>query len=404
MMRYLSSSAGTGGSIKSVPEDFIVREIVPNGTTLAEDKAYSANELGIQEDRAGKFTTFVLQKRDWDTVQALIRMAKSVSHGRKSIGYYGVKDKRSISVQLASIFGAEPEQILATNIKDMKINCAWKTKDGIELGGNLGNAFKARVTGCARPENAESVIAELEGRIPNYFDRQRFGIRGNNPDIGMKIMKGDFEGAVIEMLTSTSMEKNEESIAARKRLAEERDFKAALEYFPKGLRNERGVIDYMSKYNNPANALRKLPRGVLLMFVHSVQSRIFNESLETRLKEGDFKSAAYSKANFYGFPDVSQVSSVGDFAMGSIVGYETKPEMVSEYDLASMERMGISASDFKIKGMPELSSKGNLRVLMSPVKELSCTPEEGSLILNFSIPPGSYATILLGEITKQQLN
>jgi tRNA pseudouridine13 synthase len=399
-MLYLSTASGSGGVFKAGPQDFIVKEITTKGRIPIPDQSYDAQQLGEQESPEGKFTTFVLQKRSWDTVQLLLRMAKMMGHGKKSIGYCGVKDKQSISVQLASIFGVEPAQVMGLRIRDMKVNGAWKSAGAVELGSNVGNSFTAVIRGCSKPENAARVIDELDGRMPNYFDRQRFGLRMNNHEVGMLIMHGDFRGAVMKFLTDTSNERNEACIAARKRLAQEQDFRAALGYFPAGMRNERSVIEYMSRYDNPANALRKLPRGVLLMFVHSVQSMVFNAALESRIKAADFESPLRCTENFYGFPDLNALSPAGRFPLGALAGYTTDEKAMSAYDKQALSQAGLAREDFKIASMPEVSAKGSTRPLIVPAKDLKCHMDGSDLKVDFSLPTGSYATILLLEITK----
>ncbi len=399
-MLYLSKSRGIGGHVKSSPEDFTVMEILGNGTVLEPDKAYSPADIGEAGDDKGKFAKFVMQKRDWDTVQALIKIAKIAGRGRKSISYAGSKDRQSISTQLASIFGADPSSLIGIRARDIKITCAWRSSTPVELGSNIGNSFVATIRECSNTERLAGIIEELSGSIPNYFDKQRFGMRMNNSDIGLCIMRGEFEEAVTKFLTDSNLESNVISVEARKRLSDEMDFKSALQYFPKNLRNERTVIEYLSRYDNYANALRKLPRGILLMFVHSVQSLIFNNALQDRIEAEDLDSHIRCKKNFYGFPDIGTVGREGDFALGSIVGYATKDEAISDYEKEQMEKIGIAREDFKVKGIPELGSKGSFRVILAPVKNVSHESEGNNATIKFSLPSGSYATIFLYELTK----
>ncbi len=398
-MLTLSDSKGTGGKVKSSPDDFIVKEITSKGHILNPDQDYTAQELGEQEDLSGKFTTFILQKKGWETVNSLIRISKLTGHGKKSISYAGTKDKQSISTQLAAIYGVDPERMMGVRLKDVWINGAWKS-NGVELGSNIGNSFTVVIKGCKATKPMEETMSQIDSKAPNYFDRQRFGMRLNNFSVGMSILKGDFKEAVMDILTNTNLETNEEAKEARKRFAKDQDYIAALQYFPKHLRSERTIIEYMSKYDNPANALRKLPRGILMMFVHSVQSLMFNAALEARIKEKDFKSPISCKKNFYGFPDIDTVDGDGDFPLGSIVGYETKPEHITDYDRKVLKKFDIKQEDFKIKQMPELSMRGSFRNLLMPVKDLSFSAQGKDITVDFSIPSGSYATILLNEITK----
>ncbi len=399
-MLTLSRTKGTGGRIKDSPEDFVVREITKGGVVLREGIQYSPEAAGEAEDVSGKFTKFILQKKDWDTAQALIRIAKIAGRGKKSVGYCGSKDRKSVSVQIASVFGASPEQLRGIRLKDISINGAWRSSTGAEMGENLGNSFSVAIRGCSSAGASEETAEELDSRMPNYYDRQRFGMRLNNFDVGMHILRGDFEGAVMTLLTDTRLESNPESIAARERLGSERDFKAALEYFPSSLRTERMVIEYLSRYDNYANSLRKLPRGMLLMLVHSVQSLIFNAALQERIREEDLGSELRCGKNPYGFPDMRSVGREGDIPVGNLIGYETRQENIDEYERGMLERLELSSESFRIKGMPELSTKGAFRALISPVKDMVCSAGEDTVMMEFSIPAGSYATILINEITK----
>ena len=403
-MITITKAEGIRGKIKTEPEDFIVKEITKSGKVLEPGRKYLPEELGEVPVPGSKFTTFILEKKNWDTISALLSIAKKAGRGRKSISYAGVKDKRSISVQLASIYGVTPSSISAINIKDIHINGAWEGSE-TTLGSNLGNSFSVKLNGFSGGiERIPSIIEESMGRFPNYFDRQRFGYRLNNFSIGMHILHNEMEEAVMSFLTYSGKETDMESREARARLAEERDFQKALDYFPRHLRPERAMIAYLARYRNFHNAIRNLQRGIAIMFIHSVEDAIFNAVLEKRIREGDFESRLGCKANFHGFPDIESVSESKEktFEVDALIGYETKEEYISDYSKEIMERFGINKDSFKIKSLPELSMKGAYRPILSPFKDFSYTDIVGTSDLNleFSIPSGSYATIFLNEITK----
>lgn len=403
-MLTLSRHQGTGGVIKQAPEDFVVKEITSKGKVLQPNTKYSASSLGLEEKRDGKHICFVLQKRDWNTVDALIAIAKKLGHGRKSIGYAGSKDKKAISVQLASVFHPSEFDLSTIQISDIQINGFWRS-EGVGLGDEIGNAFEVNVKDAAHPQNAEAVAEELDGRMPNYFGVQRFGDRGNNAKVGAAILRGDFEVAVMEYLTGVGNERNEEVRAARKRLMDTMDLREALAQFPRYLKGERTVLAYLTKYpKNYANSLKLLPRGIALMFIHAVQARIFNEELEQRIRNEDFKTALYAGSDFYGFPDPGKRSSGLDFPLAPLIGYETKEEAISEYAKEALQSLQLTCENFRSKSMPELAMKGVYRPLLVPIKDLSCSAGSGDFLLAFSLPKGAYATVLLDEFIKEKSN
>lgn len=400
-MLHLSNAEGTGGTIKSNPSDFIVKEITGRGKVLEPGRQYACMDLEEEQASEGKFTTFVLQKTNWNTVQALVSIAKVLGRGKKSIGYAGTKDRTSVSVQLASIYGAEPERLLALHLKDISINGAWKS-NGVELGSNLGNAFDIVIESVKSIGNAETAIASLNGRFPNYFDRQRFGSRLNNARVGISIMRGDFEAAVFAILTDASGETNKGAVEARERLSNEKDFKAALSYFPRYLKNESYMMNYLAYHENDyAGALRRIPRGISMMFIHAVQSLVFNLGVEERIRNGNFNSGIWCRSNSYGFPDLENVTVDSTcFPVIPLIGYETMDKHISELDRGILEDLGISKESFRIRSMPELSMKGAYRTLLAPFKDLIISGDEDKMRLSFSIPSGAYATVLINEVTK----
>ncbi len=412
-MLTLSKGIGIEGTFEKNPANFVVKEIAKNGTVLQQGMMYSAGELELAENPDGKFVVFVLQKSNWNTIQALETVSRRAGHGIRAIGYAGIKDRRALTVQIASIFGASPEGIMGMRIKDISINGAWLSGIGVEQGSLLGNAFDVTIStnNSDAKEKADSIYAELNGLIPNYFDRQRFGSRLNNAAIGLHIMKGDFRSAVMEFLTSCKNETNSSAIEARKRLDEEHDFANAMGYFPGYLKYERRLIAHLAKYpDNFANAIRKLPRGISIMFVNAVEDVIFNAVVEERVMNGDTGANAglACRENFYGFPDMESMVLHADdavqgkrlFAIGNLIGYESNDEEISESEREVMERLGITKDSFKIAGMPELSMRGSRRPLFVPVKDFSAANASSSIRISFSLPTGAYATIVLNELMK----
>lgn len=410
-MLRLSGKERAVGIIKALPEDFKVEEIAQNGTVMELGKKYTPEELGLSADPSGKITTFVLEKYNWNTSQALKALGKAVGRGMKSVGFAGTKDKTAQSTQLCSMFGVEPERLEYAHVKDIQVNGAWKAAQKVEMGDLAGNRFTITIKEFKHRERLDGIVSELNGRFPNYFGEQRFGFRGNNFDIGLDMLKGNYESAVMRFLTDTSREVREEAIEARKRLAAERDFGAALDYFPTYLKYERGMIDYLSLFTgNYANAIRKLPRSLSLMFIHAVESEIFNRELEDRIKKGDIepvKGDIVCNANDKRFFDLSSAHTFdndnkdGVFAIGNILGYNTKEP--TEFERNELERLGLTLDSFKMSGMNELNCKGASRVLFALFVGFSIgEPNVGEAVVRFSLPSGSYATVFMDEMLEEK--
>ena len=406
-MLRLSKGKQAKGTIKSKPEDFRVEEITLQGHILEMDKVYSPDMLGLKEEE-GKFSIFVMQKTNWNTAQALKTLARKFRRGIKSTAFAGTKDRNAVSTQLCSIFGVKADELSRVHVKDIKINGTWAGSSKVEMGDLLGNRFGITVRDAADYDNIASLMTELDGIFPNYYGDQRFGYRGTNVDVGLDILKGDFKGAAMRFLTETQNETNEDAKAARERLLQEQDFKEAMKYFPEYLKYERMVIEYLASFpDNYANALRKLPRSISLMFIHSVESYIFNKELNDRISQGRIKpepNEIVCYENSYGFPDISNSgefdgsSDKKTFILGNILGYDTTSATESEQKI--LDELGLTLESFKVKGLNELNSKGTKRALFAPYKDISYDniEEEGVFEIKFSLPSGSYATVFLDEL------
>jgi len=401
MLVYFSKTPGIGGLLKKQPEDFTVEEILEDGTILELNKKI---EL---EPKKGKFSRFILQKTNWSTADAIKQIARKLHVGPTRFNFSGTKDKRAVTTQLCSVMGFEPQQLLGIKIKDIKINGAWQHDSKINLGEHVGNRFTIRISGSSEDEKKViKIYQELGGKFPNYFGEQRFGgTRKNTHLIGQKIIKRDFEGAVLDFLTEDEGEENVEAKEARKNLRANCDIEEALIKFPMHLRLERTVLGYLKeKPGDYIGVLKNIPRNIALMFVHAFQSQVFNEVLSQRIKEHAFEienGDYYCAENSFGFPDVGKKIEdkkikENKWLVMKIIGHETFELSDREFDV--LEKYDVMPRDFKIKELPELSSKGTVRTMFSLLKDFSFKKDT----FKFSLTSGAYATSALREFIDEK--
>jgi tRNA pseudouridine13 synthase len=95
-----------------------------------------------------------------------------------------------------------------------------------------------------------------------------------------------------------------------------------------------------------------------------------------------------------------------------LIGFKQKPSqgVQGEIERQILEEEGIAPANFKIKDMPEISPKGELRAALTPLnnfqlKEVSAdlaNPSKNMIKISFTLHRGSYATVLLREIMKSR--
>ena len=362
-----------GGEIKKYPEDFIVEEITPSKKICS----IKYNFIEILKDTIPKkrkeHLHFTLVKRNWTTLRAISEISKKLRISRKRFGFAGTKDKKAITAQRVSVWNVSIEQLKKVKIKDILIKEFEYSDKRIRLGDLYGNRFTIviRNPDLSKVKEIENV---LKKPIPNFFGPQRFGIqRKVNHLIGKQLLLGNFEGAVMLLITKQEG-KNEAREFAAKHWGE---WKKILKVWPKNLGVEAAVLNYLVKYpKDYANALRRLPKNLRKMFVHSYQSWVFNKTLAKALKR-DIK--------------VKKIP---------LIGYKTQLSgEIGEIIKEILKEEQIKLEHFKMKRMPELAEEGDEREAFMFVEDFKLLKIRKNYIkIRFSLQKGNYATTVLSYL------
>jgi len=369
---FMSKTKGIGGAIKKEPEDFIVEEITPDGTVLEVGKSHAF------EDLPGDYIHFTLEKSNWDTMRAVNAVARACSVSHKRLKFAGTKDRRSVSAQRVSIWKVPKEKLETVRIKDITLRDFTMGSEPINLGTLSGNRFTVVIRDVDKgaEKTAKETVKQLDNRMPNFFGTQRFGLRLNNHIVGKHILRGEIKEAAMAFLCDTGNEP-EEATKARSELRKTEDFKTAFESFPNYLGFEKSVLNHLIKTPTDfVGGLRVLPKKLRKMFVHAYQGYIFNLALSEYIEKDEI-------------PDELP-----------LVGYTTSADKVTKAILKAEE---IKVDEFKVPPMPEMTMKGESRKTIIQFKEfeiLDFNDKNRNLRVRFSLPPGSYATMLLRELMK----
>jgi tRNA pseudouridine13 synthase len=371
--------------IKQIPEDFEVHEIFekqkPKPGHRTEDSDY---------------VWFTLMKRDYDLFRAIKMIAARSGVSVKRFGYAGTKDKRAVTYQKVSAWKVPRERLESLRIKDMELSGFEERRERINLGDLKSNKFVivVRDIGVDAKRLDKFLSARLgdlkKNGVVNFYGDQRFG--GNRSVthlVGKSIIKGDLKSAVWDYLIVTSGDEHKDTKKFRKELQKTGDVKAALKDMPKGLRFERMMLEHLANTPNDfGGALRRLPRNLKRMFVHAYQSWLWNETAKLLLAEQKRQS----------------VKSV----MIPLVGYKTKLSSYPESkDIISriLDSEGVRIEGFHVITMPELGSEGADRELLIFPQGLGFSvdadelnPGKSKVILKFTVPAGSYATVVIDAV------
>ena len=166
----------------------------------------------------------------------------------------------------------------------------------LRLGQHGGNRFTIvlRDIDCAEAAVEEAVRAIDEFGFVNYFGLQRFGNNADAPThhVGARLLRGDFKGAV-DMILSPRAGEHEDERAARELWAKTQDPAAVLQAMPRKMNVERLLIEGLKQHgaNNYLAAYQRIPRGLKSMYLHALQSFLWNCAASERVRTYGFSRA-----------------------------------------------------------------------------------------------------------------
>jgi tRNA pseudouridine13 synthase len=433
---YATQTSGIGGRIRGVAEDFQVEEVLVDGSKAC------VNLFGEEARALGAVLEWqrhllcVLVKQNWDTFIATKNVASQFGLGQNDVQIAGIKDAKAVTAQYVTIENMKIEDVAKVNVQGVQIRPVGYLRNSLSLFYLLGNSFKIKITDITQNSTIvntqiNQTIQEITqlGGIPNFYGHQRFGTtRPITHLVGKAILEGNFEEAVLLFLAKDSPNEHQESRQARIEFQQTRDFKAALECYPKQLRYERLMIKYLvEKPNEYVKVFNVLPLKLQKLFVQAYQSYLFNRFLSERVKAGLPLNRA-EVGDFIvgvertGLPmvNVSQTVTTQNIAKANealatgkmrlalpIVGFKQKLSsgVMGELEQRVLQQEGVNMDGFRVSINSKMGNRGSLRTTLTPVRDfklLDSSQDANWVTLEFMLLRGCYATVLLREIIKPQ--
>ncbi len=337
---YLTADLpGVGGRLRERLEDFVVEEV----------PAY-------EPSGEGEHTFFAVEKRDVSTPVLVRELARTLDVPVKRISYAGLKDARAVARQVLSAHFVPPERLLALELPQARILWARRHRNKLRIGHLRGNRFTLRVRGV-HPDaetRAAAILSVLVARgVPNGYGVQRFGGRGDNHELGLFLLRNDREAL-----------------------------------------RERGI--------------RSLPYRQRRFYVSALQSALFNRYLAVRIETGlldDLLLGDLARkeetGGMFTVEDVEaerpRVCAWEISATGPIYGYKM---LTPEAEAAALEARILAEVNLSPEEFRGEKAKGTRRPVRYRLEDLTWHVEEDALVLSFFAPKGSFATLLLRELMK----
>ncbi len=306
-------------------------------------------ELAYAPSGEGGHTYLHVEKCMLETDEVARMLARAAGVRPSEVGYAGRKDRRAVATQWLSVPGLDPSAALALEAPGLRVLDAERHPHKLRVGRVRSNRFELVVRGVdeARLAPLHAAAEDVRTRgLPNRFGPQRFGRGGRNVERALALARGE---------------------------TRERDRRKA-------------------------------------RFLHSaLQAHVFNAVLEARpipideVELGDVAQVVAS-GGLFEVEDLAREQpralAFEITATGPIFGRKAR---VPGSPVAERERDVLAALGLEdMPTPPGVRARGDRRALRVPVRDLAVDVDDDVVRLVFTLPSGSYATVLvetlLGEV------
>lgn len=382
---------------KVQPEDFLVEE-----------------QIALPLTETGPYAIYRVRKEGVTTLHAQIGMAKALDRPRGAVVFPALKDKNALAIQYVSVKGGGPGVIQGPGFSAELVGRSPRPLRPADL---QGNRFTVVLRDLAVDE-VKQIRVRLDEVVrfgaPNYFDEQRFGSMTPAGDfIGKRVLQRDVEGALRGYLAEP-FAGDPPAVRAFKRFAARHwgDWPALFDRAPRPS-NFRSVLTFLKDHpDDYRRALNLIPRRLLSLYLSAYQSFLWNRVagrfLAGRLEATGLPVACLEIARtrlpvHHRLPDDLRTSlSQTIIPLPHLRATFADPEVRAAAEDA-LRQEGLTQSDLKARVLKKAYlAKGQRALLLFPLEpavldegEDKRFPGRRRLSLTFTLPPGSYATLIL---------
>lgn len=385
--------------LKQTPADFVVEEI---------------SDFPLD---GGPFAVYRLTKQSLGTPEAVDQIRKRWRLPLHTISYGGLKDRHAITRQWLTIRNG-PQ--LSLTLDDIRLEYLGQASRAFTSESIVANHFRIVLRDLGRSEMEKAIIGLEEVQkfgLPNYFDKQRFGSVGWSGDfVARAWCLGDYERALWLALADPHDSDRSRDKEEKKFLREHwGDWKAGKQVVRNRFR--RAVVaqlaDQPGEYRRAMAALRRDQRG---LYLAALQSYLWNvmasQWIVRHVPPEDRLEVPIGRWTFAFFRRLPE-DLVKEFRLTQLplpsarCGIKSGP--IRDLMEEAAAEVGLEVRQLRIKyPRDSFFSKGERPLVFAP-NNLTATQDQdeinlgqGKLILEFDLPRGSYATILVKRITEDQ--
>ena len=319
----------------------------------------------------GEHLIIKIRKKDFTTWDAIETLASYLGIGSREFGYAGLKDKDGMTIQYLSIHKKYEAKLDKFEHKKIKILEKTYHNNKIKIGHLKGNNFFIRLKkiDSVSANIINSVLKKItKFGIPNYFGYQRFGIERDNFELGRQVAEGEVH------------------------IKDKKKEKFLISAYQSYLFNQ--WLSKRIEFSKLCDTLTPTELNSIYNFGEDVFKEIKKQPHPFKIVEGDLMHHYPYGKMFYATDVMSEAEkfSLKDrVPTGLLTGSKTK------------EAEGL-ALEFEREFVEKIFANGTRRFAWIFPEDISgkYRDEENWYELSFTLPKGSYATVLLEELLHEK--
>ncbi|MDO6610264.1 tRNA pseudouridine(13) synthase TruD [Shewanella sp. 1_MG-2023] len=349
-LHYLFDKPTCTADLRTFNSDFIVKEMLPFSPT-----------------GEGEHHMIHVRKEGLNTNQVAEILAKFAKVHQKEVTYAGQKDRNAVTEQWFGVripgketpdwqsLSTPVDEVSVGNVNDethqnqtrLTILSSQRHSKKLRIGALLGNRFELTLRNVSDKDALEKRIQQvMETGVPNYFGEQRFGHQGKNLIFGQQMLAG-------------------KKVKDRKKRS---------------------------------------------IYLSAVRSNVFNQVVSYRLHHhsvapltGDCVMLAGSKSFFVAEKwDPATLKRLSDNDIQLSAPLWGRGSVLPQADAALVEQTALAELTQDLTGLEQAGLEQERRPLLLKPQAMKYRFEQDSLVIEFILPAGSYATSVLRELLDYQ--
>ena len=370
---------------------------------------------------SGDHAVYRMRKDGWNTLDAISTIARSINVPRKACHHAGMKDRHAQTSQVITIRNGPQRDFEFDNIS---LDYLGQSKRAVNASDIAGNRFRIVVRSLSQVEDAQAGLnlpkIEKTG-ITNYFDDQRFrSYLPGHPFIAEHWIRGEYEQAL--WLTFAEHSPNDDS-TERQQKAILRDCWNDWSRCKRELArsHRRSIVTFLDDRNGDfKGAWARVNADMRGLYLSAFQSHLWNvvvsevmkstcppESLSTiRLKTG----SVFTRNELLDDSTEREINRSIHLPSERLRRFDKIDQNTKEIIEAGLKTVGWSLEEIKVRyPRDRFFSRGTRETLVFPegLKGEFADDEKSlslrKLTLDFTLPRGSYATMLIKHIIPKGL-